>query len=98
MKVMLKILVWKWILWMEGGIDSEILKSKDEFIFIKNNITKRVNKKIKNFKQIYKTSSNVDDINAFQENFLFCPNILILILILTDEKKDLGVSPNLNLN
>ena len=81
---------------MEGGIDSEILKSKDEFIFIKNNITKRVNKKIKNFKQIYKTSSNVDDINAFQENFLFCPNILILIL--TDEKKDLGVSPNLNLN
>ena len=81
---------------MEGGIDSEILKSKDEFIFIKNNITKRVNKKIKNFKQIYKTSSNVDDINAFQENFLFCPNILILIL--TDEKKDLEVSPNLNLN
>ena len=81
---------------MDGGIDSEILKSKDEFIFIKNNITKRVNKKIKNFKQIYKTSSNVDDINAFQENFLFCPNILILIL--TDEKKDLGVSPNLNLN
>ena len=96
MKVTIKILVWKWILWKEGGIDSEILKSKDEFIFIKNNITKRVNKKIKNFKQIYKTSSNVDDINAFQENFLFCPNILILIL--ADEKKNLGVSLNLNLN
>jgi len=72
---------------MDGGIDSEILKLKDEFIFIKNNITKRVNKKIKNFKQIYKASSNIDNINAFQENFLFCPNILILILILTDEKK-----------
>jgi hypothetical protein len=81
---------------MDEGIDSEILKSKEEFIFIKNNITKRVNKKIKNFKQIYKASSNIDNINAFQENFLFCPNILILIL--TDEKKDLGVSPNLNLN
>ena len=81
---------------MDEGIDSEILKSKEEFIFIKNNITKRVNKKIKNFKQIYKASSNGDNINAFQENFLFCPNILILIL--TDEKKDLGVSPNLNLN
>ncbi len=73
----------------DGGIDfSEILKSKDEFIFIKNNITKRVNKKIKNFKHIYKASSNVDNINAFQENFLFCPNILILIL--TDEKKRFG--------
>ena len=70
---------------IDGTIDSEILKLKDEFIFIKNNITKRVNKKIKNFKQIYKASSIVDNINAFQENFLFCPNILILIL--TDEKK-----------
>ena len=30
---------------MDEGIDSEILKSKEEFIFIKNNITKRVNKK-----------------------------------------------------
>ena len=70
---------------MDEGIDSEILKSKEEFIFIKNNITKRVNKKIKNFKQIYKASSNGDNINTFQENFLFCPNILILIL--TDEKK-----------
>ena len=73
---------------MDEGIDSEILKSKEEFIFIKNNITKRVNKKIKNFKQIYKASSNGDNINAFQENFLFCPNILILIL--TDEKKRFG--------
>ena len=79
---------------IDGGIDSEILKSKDEFIFIKINITKRVNKKIKNFKHIYKASSNVDNINAFQNNFLFCPNILIL----TDEKKDLGVLPNLNSN
>ena len=43
---------------------------------------------IKNFKQIYKASSNGDNINAFQENFLFCPNILILIL--TDEKKRFG--------
>ena len=73
---------------MDEGIDSEIFKSKEEFIFIKNNITKRVNKKIKNFKQIYKASSNGDNINAFQENFLFCPNILILIL--TDEKKRFG--------
>ena len=30
---------------MDEGIDSEILKSKEVFIFIKNNITKRVNKK-----------------------------------------------------
>ena len=55
---------------MDEGIDSEILKSKEEFFFIKNNITKRVNKKIKNFKQIYKASSNGDNINAFQENFI----------------------------
>jgi len=34
---------------------------------------------------MYKESINVDNINAFQENFWFCPNILILIL--TDEKK-----------
>ena len=73
---------------MDEGIDTDIFKSKEDFNFIKDNIAKRVNKKIKEIKLIYKASSNGDNINSFNDNCLLVPNILILIL--TDEKKCFG--------
>ena len=73
---------------MDEGIDTDIFKSKEDFNFIKDNISKRLNKKIKEIKLIYKASSNGDNINSFNDNCLLVPNILILIL--TDEKKCFG--------
>ena len=73
---------------MDEGIDTDIFKSKEDFNFIKDNIAKRLNKKIKEIKLIYKASSNGDNINSFNDNCLLVPNILILIL--TDEKKCFG--------
>ena len=73
---------------MDEGIDTDIFKSKEDFNFIKDNIAKRLNKKIKEIKLIYKASSNGDNINSFNDNCLLVPNIFILIL--TDEKKCFG--------
>ena len=73
---------------MDEGIDTDIFKSKEDFNFIKDNIAKRLNKKIKEIKLIYKASSNGDNINSFNDNCLLVPNMLILIL--TDEKKCFG--------
>ena len=76
---------------MDQGIDTDILKSKQDLIFLKDNISKRLNKKIKEIKQIYKASSNGDNLNALHSTLidnLDNPNILILIL--TDEKKCFG--------
>ena len=73
---------------MDQGIDTDIFKSKEDFNFIKDNVAKRVNKKIKEIKLIYKASSNGDNINSFNDNCLLVQNILILIL--TEEKKCFG--------
>ena len=73
---------------MDMGIDSDIFKSKEDYDFIINNISKRVNLKIKEIKQIFKASSNGDNINAFQDSCLYIKNILVLIL--SDEKKCFG--------
>ena len=73
---------------MDLGIDSDIFKSKDDYDFIVHNISKKINKEIKEIKQIFKASSNGDNINAFQDSCLFIQNILVLIL--TDEKKCFG--------
>jgi hypothetical protein len=73
---------------MDKGIDSDIFKSKEDYDFIVNNISKRINKKIKEIKQIFKASSNGDNINAFHDSCLYIQNILVLIL--SDEKKCFG--------
>ncbi len=73
---------------MDIGIDSDIFKSKDDYNFIAENISKRLNKKIKEIKQIFKASSNGDNINAFQNSCMFVNNVLVLIL--SDEKKCFG--------
>ena len=76
---------------MDQGIDTDILKSKQDLIFLEDNISKRLNKEIKQIKQIYKASSNGDNLSALHATFidnLDNPNILILIL--TDEKKIFG--------
>ena len=39
---------------MDQGIDTDIFKSKEDFNFIKDNVVKRLNKKIKEIKLIYK--------------------------------------------
>jgi len=76
---------------MDQGIDTDIFKSKQDLIFLKNCVTKRLNKKIKEIKQIYKASSNGDNLNALQVQCLDnLDNPNILILILTDEKKCFG--------
>ena len=73
---------------MDKGIDSDIFKSKEDYDFIMDNISKRMNQKIKEIKQIFKASSNGDNINAFQDSCLYIKNILVLIL--SDEKKCFG--------
>jgi hypothetical protein len=73
---------------MDIGIDSDIFKSKEDYNFIAENISKRVNLKIQEIKQIFKASSNGDNINAFQESCMYVKNILVLIL--SDEKKCFG--------
>ena len=73
---------------MDMGIDSDIFKSKDDYNFIIDNISKRVNRKIKEIKQIFKASSNGDNINAFHDCCTYVQNIFVLIL--TDEKKCFG--------
>ena len=73
---------------MDIGIDSDIFKSKEDYDFIAENISKRVNKKISGINQIFKASSNGDNINAFQESCMEHHNIMVLIL--TDEKKSFG--------
>ena len=73
---------------MDQGIDTDIFKSKEDFIYIKNNIIKRLNKKINQIKQIFKASSNGDNINSFHDNCLYSQDLLILIL--TDKKKCFG--------
>ena len=73
---------------MDEGIDSDIFKSKNELIFIKNNVAKRMNKKIKQIKQIYKASSNGDNAIALFDNCSSNQNLVILIL--TEEKKCFG--------
>ena len=73
---------------MDKGIDSDIFKSKEDYDFIVYNISKRINKKIKEIKQIFKASSNGDNINAFHDSCLYIQNILVLIL--SDEKKCFG--------
>ena len=76
---------------MDQGIDTDILKSKQDLIFLEDNISKRLNKEIKQIKQIYKASSNGDNLSALHATCidnLDNPNILILIL--TDEKKIFG--------
>lgn len=73
---------------MDKGIDSDIFKSKDDYNFIIENISKRVNKKIREIKQIFKASSNGDNINAFHDCCTYVQNMFVLIL--TDEKKCFG--------
>ena len=73
---------------MDMGIDSDIFSSKQDYDFIINNISKRVNKKIKEIKQIFKASSNGDNINAFHDCCMYVQNMLVLIL--SDEKKCFG--------
>lgn len=73
---------------MDKGMDTDILKSKQDYFYIKENITKRVNKNIEEIKQIFKASSNGDNIISFHDNCLFCKNLLIIIL--TDKKKCFG--------
>ena len=73
---------------MDIGIDSDIFKSKDDYNFIVENISKRAHLKIQEIKQIFKASSNGDNINAFQESCMYIKNILVLIL--SDEKKCFG--------
>ena len=73
---------------MDDGIDSDIFKSKEDYDFIMENISKRVNQEIKEVKQIFKASSNGDNINAFHDSCLYIKNILVLIL--SDEKKCFG--------
>ena len=76
---------------MDQGIDTDIFKSINDFIFIKENIAKRLNKKIKEIKLIYKASSNGDNINSFHDSCLFVENPQnLLILILTNKKKCFG--------
>ena len=73
---------------MDKGIDSDIFKSKDDYNFIIENISKRVNRKIREIKQIFKASSNGDNINAFHDCCTYVQNMFVLIL--TDEKKCFG--------
>ena len=73
---------------MDQGIDTDIFKSKQDFIFIKENITKRLNKKIKEIKLMYKASSNGDNINSFHDSCLLVQNIVVLIL--TNKNKCFG--------
>ena len=73
---------------MDMGIDSDIFKSKDDYNFIIDNISKRVNRKIREIKQIFKASSNGDNINAFHDCCTYVQNMFVLIL--TDEKKCFG--------
>ena len=73
---------------MDQGIDTDIFKSIKDLIFIKENTAKRINKKIKELKLIYKASSNGDNINSFHDSCLFFQNLLILIL--TDKNKCFG--------
>ena len=73
---------------MDQGIDTDIFKSKQDFIFIKENITKRLNKKIKEIKLMYKASSNGDNINSFHDSCLLFQNIVVLIL--TNKNKCFG--------
>ena len=73
---------------MDDGIDSDIFKSKEDFFFIKNNVSKRMNKKIKQIKQIYKASSNGDNVNALFNNCASNQNFVILIF--TEDKKCFG--------
>ena len=73
---------------MDQGIDTDIFKSKQDFIFIKEIISKRLNKEIKEIKLMYKASSNGDNINSFQDSCLLVQNILVLIL--TNKNKCFG--------
>ena len=73
---------------MDMGIDSDIFKSKEDYNFIADNISKRVNKKIDKIRQVFKASSNGDNINAFQDSCMYVQNIMVLIL--SDEKKCFG--------
>jgi hypothetical protein len=73
---------------MDMGIDSDIFQSKEDYNFIAENISKRVNKKIEKIRQVFKASSNGDNINAFQDSCMYVQNIMVLIL--SDEKKCFG--------
>jgi hypothetical protein len=73
---------------MDQGIDTDIFKSKQDFIFIKEIISKRLNKEIKEIKLMYKASSNGDNVNSFQDSCLLVQNILVLIL--TNKNKCFG--------
>ena len=73
---------------MDMGIDSDIFQSKEDYNFIVDNISKRVNKEIIEIKQIFKASSNGDNINAFQDSCMYVKNVFVLIL--SDEKKCFG--------
>ena len=73
---------------MDQGIDTDIFKSKQDFIFLRKNIEKRLNKNIIEIKQIFKASSNGDNLNTLHNNSLYTPNILVIIL--TDKKKIFG--------
>ena len=73
---------------LDKGIDTDIFLSKKEYIFVIQNISKILKKKISKLNQIYKASCNGDNINAFHKN---CKNIQnTLILIITDEKRRFG--------
>ena len=73
---------------MDMGVDSDIFKSMEDFEFILNNISQKVNKPILDIKQIFKASSNGDNIMAFQDSCYRISNIFVLIL--TNEKKCFG--------
>ena len=73
---------------MDQGIDTDIFKSKQDFIFLQNNIEKRLNKKTLEIKQIFKASSNGDNLNTLHNSCLYVSNILVIIL--TDKKKTFG--------
>ena len=59
---------------MDDGIDSDIFKSKEDYDFIMKITSKRVNQEIKEVKQIFKASSNGDNINGFHDSCLYIKN------------------------
>lgn len=70
---------------MDIGIDTDILDSPEQYYFIINTLSQKLNKKNISLEQIFKASSNGDDIYSFHQ---WCDNIPnTLIIISTDENK-----------
>ena len=73
---------------MDKGIDTDIFTSKKDLEFIKYSISNIVNHDVREIRQIFKASTNGDNINAFLQNCTGVHNTLIIIL--SDNKKTFG--------